>query len=460
MGNDGQTILFLGENNNLKYLEKNDIRFGQSYNNLGFILGIKPDVSGTSAGKTMGLTSYGTVREEWLPYARKYVREYRKLPQKPVKGLRNYGKGHRINSVGLDEIPELSSFVFEGTGLEDLPNRRIISIIRKIFGSRKTAIHRELRFSELGDKSAQDLAKTVQMAWTEQVLSLLKPYQDISRNLCVVGGCALNGITNYAIQQTGLFSETHFVPNPSDCGLSAGAALYTYHRLSNVPFTGYGEYLSPYLGVEPFDLDRLPSLKQIYPYRDLEPTETPQILAQLIYNNLIVGVVRGRCEIGPRALGNRSILCNPLNENMRAVLNQKVKHREWYRPFAPVATAEDAPKYFTNSRDIPYMSVICYVRPEYRDHLPSITHVDGSARLQTIRRKHNSFLWESLKEFEKLSGMPIMLNTSFNPGGEPILNFCAVALEMLKTTGLDLVLIENTLFCQPGQENLLAEPWM
>jgi carbamoyltransferase len=148
-------------------------------------------------------------------------------------------------------------------------------------------------------------------------------------------------------------------------------------------------------------------------------------------------------------------LCNPLNPNIRDILNDKVKHREWYRPFAPVTTAEDAHKYFTNISDIPYMSVICYTRSEYADSLPAITHVDGSARLQTIRREHNSFLWDTLKQFERLSSLPIMLNTSFNPGGEPILNFCAVGLEMLNNTELDLVLIDNILFCRSGKEYLL-----
>ena len=136
----------------------------------------------------------------------------------------------------------------------------------------------------------------------------------------------------------------------------------------------------------------------------------------------MVGVIRGRYEVGPRALGNRSILCNPLNKDMKDIVNRKVKHREWYRPFAPIAAAERATDYFTNIAEIPYMSVICYTRPEYQEQLPSITHVDGSCRLQTLSKDQHPFMHHTLMEFEKLSGMPIMLNTSFNPGGEPILN--------------------------------------
>lgn len=122
--------------------------------------------------------------------------------------------------------------------------------------------------------------------------------------------------------------------------------------------------------------------------------------------------------------------------------------------FISIAIAEPAADHFTNTADIPYMSVICYTKPEYRDVLPSITHVDGSSRLQTVSQETHPFMHKTLKEFEKLTDMPIMLNMSFNPGGEPILNYYAVGLEMLKSTELDFVHIESTLFCKPGREEI------
>ena len=140
---------------------------------------------------------------------------------------------------------------------------------------------------------------------------------------------------------------------------------------------------------------------------------------------------------------------------MRDILNDKVKHREWYRPFAPIVTEEDSSKYFTNEAPVPYMSVICDTRDEYKEKLPSITHVDGSARIQTVNPNQNPFIYLTLKEFEKIKGMPIMLNTSFNPAGEPILNFCRVGLEMLDKTDLDLVIIENTVFSNNAKRHLL-----
>ncbi len=448
-GNDGQTIFFKGKGNSLTYLENNPLRFGQSYNNLGYIIGIRPEICGTSAGKTMGLTAYGELVQEWMPYARDYVKKYVKAPSKTVEGLKSYGKAHRVNDVSLRDIPDLKKYLIPAEDKEG----GIKGVVQSLAGIKQTV----LKLDGPEDKTAQSLANTVQAAWTEEVISLIKPYMGDYKNLCIVGGCALNGITNYEIQQIGAFASTYFVPNPSDCGLSAGAALFVYWNFGdNGVFTGYGEYFSPYLGSEVFDKNDLPVLRNKYPHIDLDSRQTASLLAGLVYSDYMVGVIRGRYEIGPRALGNRSILCNPLNKDMKEIVNKKVKHREWYRPFAPIAAAERAPEYFTNLDDIPYMSVICYTRPEYQEVLPSITHVDGSCRLQTLREEQHPFMHKTLLEFEKLSGMPIMLNTSFNPGGEPILNYYSVGLEMLNTTELDFVLIEDALFCKPGREEILS----
>jgi predicted NodU family carbamoyl transferase len=449
-GNDGQTVVFRAAGpTGLRYVEKNPIRFGHSYNNAGFICGIKPDISGTTAGKLMGLVAYGHRRSDWMPYARRYVREYRKLVPQTLDGVQPYGQGHRINPVALAEIPELQPFqVHEHADSLWERARRLL----------RDCPPPALRLPGPEHKTTQDLAATVQAAWTAEVLTLLEPHRSTSRNLCVTGGCALNGIANFEIQERGLFANTHFVPNPSDCGLSVGAALWVAHHRSGRPYQGYDGHFTPHLGPEAFDRDQLPVFRQKYPHRDLPPGAVTARLARLVQADRIVGVIRGRYEVGPRALGNRSILCNPLNRQMREIINRQVKHREWYRPFAPVVTAEDAHRYFTNTRDIPYMSVICYTRPEWADRLPAVTHADGSARVQTVTRAQNAFLYDTLKAFEALSGVPIMLNTSFNPRGEPILNFCAVGLEMLDTTDLDLVLIDDTLFSRVGKEHLLDLP--
>ena len=449
-GNDGQTIVFQAGPAGLEYVERNRIRFGQGYNNAGYMCGIRPDISGTTSGKLMGLVAYGEVRADWLPHARRYVREYQKLASRVSDGLNEYGRGHRINPGALAEIPELQKYLAQ----EPEPAGSLVKLARLLSAHDRRPVP-ELRLPGPEDKTAQDLAATVQAAWTEEVLALLAPHRPRSRHLCVTGGCALNGITNYEIQRRGLFAGTHFVPNPTDCGLSAGAALHVYHRLSGRPFRGHDGYFSPYLGPEAFDRGELPAFRRAYPHRELVPGGAPQAVARLIHADRIVGVIRGAYEVGPRALGHRSILCNPLNREMREIINRKVKQREWYRPFAPVVTVEDAHRYFTNTADIPYMSVICHTRPEWADRLPAVTHADGSARVQTVTRAQNAFLHDTLKAFEALAGVPIVLNTSFNPRGEPILNFCAVGLQMLETTELDLVLVDDTLFCRVGKEHLL-----
>tara|TARA_Y100000034_G_scaffold127174_1_gene179588 strand:+ start:1028 stop:2716 length:1689 start_codon:yes stop_codon:yes gene_type:complete len=423
-GNDGNTVILRGKNSKIEYLNSYSLKFGNSYNNLGYICNISPDISGTTSGKTMGLTSYGKAIDEWLPFLEKHILSYEKKPPRKAAEINPYGKCHTINWNYISEIEEIKPFINKD-GTSSL---------------------------SITDQVAQNICKTMQTAWTNCILRLLNQYSDISKNLCITGGCALNGVTNYKIQQQNIFENQYFVPNPTDCGLSIGAALYVYYKKSKESFSGNKEYFAPYLGEEVYDKDKLSELKSTYNNISYDKKSIPAKLASLICKNKIVGVIKGRYEIGPRALGNRSILCNSQNKEMRDILNHKVKHREWYRPFAPVCTAEDSSKYFTNTKDIPYMSVICYTRDQYREHLPSITHVDGSCRLQTVTEDQHEFLYKVLKEIESQNGHPIVLNTSFNPAGEPIVNYYEAALEMLKTTDLDYVLIEDTFFWLKSEE--------
>jgi carbamoyltransferase len=167
------------------------------------------------------------------------------------------------------------------------------------------------------------------------------------------------------------------------------------------------------------------------------------ILADYIASGKIIGVVRDRCEHGPRALGNRSILCNPSIRDMKDTLNAKVKGREYYRPFAPVVRLEDVSKYFEWEGETRWMSFCPKVREEYRDRLAAITHIDGTARVQTVTKEQNKFLYELLTELHNKTGIGVLLNTSFNIAGKPILNTYKEALWVLENKELDAVVLET-----------------
>jgi len=171
----------------------------------------------------------------------------------------------------------------------------------------------------------------------------------------------------------------------------------------------------------------------------------PSLIAKELFNGKIIGLCQGNSEVGPRALGNRTILAHPGLFNIKDEINKKVKFREWFRPFAPVCCEEDAHKYFETSNNVnySYMSYSPKVKEECRKMLPAITHVDGSSRLQTLKSEQNPYLYEILREFEKLSGYPILVNTSFNVRGKSILTHYQAALQNLDSTQLDGVILEK-----------------
>jgi len=226
-----------------------------------------------------------------------------------------------------------------------------------------------------------------------------------------------------------------FVPvNPNDCGLSFGMLALQEPPATKVKIT--------YNGFGILDSAELPNYVSKYNAAKIGT----KALARMIHAGKIVGVMRGNSECGARALGNRSILCNPAIADMKEVLNSKVKFREFYRPFAPMVKAQDANKYFIFEGESEFMSYAPEVRIEYKTKMPSVVHADGTARLQTVTEEQNDFIYELLCRMEAINGIGVLLNTSFNVRGYPILTTIADALEVLNTTGLDAVYIEGYLF--------------
>lgn len=446
-GNDGKTLLFIGRGNEVSYFKKYHIFLGHLYNGMGYNLNIHPESSKLTSGKAMGLVAYGKVRPEWIKFVRSHITRAKSRVQRPNDSPNAYG----INDLyppTLDRISEIKPYVkrtpFWVLVLLKIFRSKIIQILVS-FLFRKTVkklkIYRKIetregfiKFDGVENHLAKDLMATFQKVWTDIVMEILSLYYGVYKNLCITGGCALNGITNYSILKKFGWNNVHLIPNPSDCGLSIGAALKAYWDNTKKNFKGYHRYFNPYIGMELYDKENLPDFKKKYSHKHTPSEKYLEVLARLLNDGKIIGLIQDNCEIGPRALGNRSILCNPTIKDMKQILNEKVKNREWYRPFAPICTLEDSNKYFTNEGPIHYMSVICYVKEEYLETFPSITHVDGTARLQTITQEQNTFIYNLLKEFEKISGYPILLNTSLNPRGQPILNHLKISFEMIYNT--------------------------
>ncbi|MGI0010706.1 MAG: carbamoyltransferase C-terminal domain-containing protein, partial [Nitrosopumilaceae archaeon] len=245
----------------------------------------------------------------------------------------------------------------------------------------------------------------------------------------------------------GPFNQIHIPPSPGDAGSSIGCALYAYHSFfknGRMIENGQAKTISSnvYLGPQ-YSNDEIKSFldsKKI-PYELYERQELLQKTARLISEQNIVGWYQGRMEWGPRALGNRSILADPRNPKMKDILNEKIKHRESFRPFAPSILEEYTSEYFDLDIPSPYMLLVAKVK---KPHLiPAVTHVDGTGRLQTVSKKDNPLYYDLINEFFKLTGVPVIINTSMNVRGEPIVNTPEQAHAMILKTNMDYLVMGN-----------------
>lgn len=293
----------------------------------------------------------------------------------------------------------------------------------------------------------EDIAASLQKITEEVIFKMLNHLYDLTRveNLCMAGGVALNSVANGKITENTPFKNIYVQPASSDSGTSMGAALFVYTSIlgKDRAYVLDSAYLGPSFLKE--DVEKFLKNKNAV-YREFQnDKELAKKIAELVWKNKIVALFRGSMEWGPRALGNRTILANPCNPEMKDILNRRVKHREPFRPFAPTVPLEDAEKYFDTDMPVPHMNIVYPVKEEKRKIIPSVTHVDGSGRIQTVTKKQNPFFHKVLKEFEKLSGVPILINTSFNVRGEPIVCSPEDAYKCMMGTGIDFMAIENFL---------------
>ena len=303
-----------------------------------------------------------------------------------------------------------------------------------------------LKHFEFLEANGADIARTIQ-AYTETVMTsivmgLLEKYQ--MDHICAAGGLFLNCLLNHLLVKECPIKEAFFFPAAGDDGQAIGNALFAYrNHFGSLVST---RLASPYLGLSYTDeeIERVLRSHSLT-YQRLDDRALARALAREIFENKIIALHRGRTEIGPRALCHRSILANPTSPDMKDILNSRVKHREAFRPFAPVVTAERQFDIFELKQESPFMLFAPLVKEAYRDRLPSITHVDGTARVQSVTYQQEPFIHTLLCEFEECSGLPVLLNTSFNVAGEPIVESPEDAISTFLKTQIDILCIGNYL---------------
>jgi carbamoyltransferase len=309
-------------------------------------------------------------------------------------------------------------------------------------------------------REMQNLAASVQRALEEAMFALVREGVRLtgSRNLSLAGGVAMNSKANGKILASGLIDHIFVQPAATDDGAAIGAALGVYAaRGERMP---RHEMLDAYLGPE-IDDQEIEEVLRTYKLPVVKVRNVAAETARLLASGKIVGWFQGRMEFGPRALGARSILGDPRYTEMRDRVNECVKFREAWRPFAPSCLAEKANQYFQPDYPSPFMILTFDVIPEKRSVIPAVTHADNSARVQTVRRDVNPVYWELINEFDKLTGVPMLMNTSFNLKGEPIVCTPKDAIRTFYSSGLDFLVMGSYVVAkeaawQPAVERLIA----
>jgi carbamoyltransferase len=307
-----------------------------------------------------------------------------------------------------------------------------------------------------------DLARSVQEVTEEIVLRTAAQVRKETgqRDLCMAGGVALNCVANGKLLRAGIFDRLWIQPAAGDAGGAMGAALVAHHHhlgLAALEKDGSDALSGSYLGTGYSDAAIAAFLASgSIPHRAEPPERLPDVVSALLAEGKVVGWFQGRMEFGPRALGNRSILGDPRPADMQRRMNLKIKFRESFRPFAPAVLAERAADWFDLSVESPYMLLVADVRPEHRraatrSDIPAVTHVDHSARVQTVRREDNPLFHALLERFHARTGCPVLVNTSFNVRGEPVVESPADAYTCFMRTDIDVLVLGSFVLVKEGQ---------
>lgn len=404
------TCLYMGKGNQLERLGA--IYFpnslGKLYQMFTKFLGFIPN---SDEYKVMGLAAYGT--ERFIPF---------------------FDRLYNLTSKGSFELNKDLLLFCKG--------------IRPEWDEQITSVLGQPRQKEESiDQNHRDIAYALQYS-TERILlhlvgSLVKRTGD--RRLCMAGGVALNALANQRIRESGLVEHLFIQPASQDAGTAIGAALFRYF-LDN-PRAERHEMKTCYLGPEYTRKDIENAIQHLSFLRQDGAQTIERVIDHLI-SGKIVGLFQGRMEFGPRALGNRSILADPRNAKMKDILNSKVKFRESFRPFAPVILEERVRDYFLNGISSPFMTQTFTSTERGKKEIPATIHQDGTARIQTVTCESNPLLYKIIKLFEKRTGVPALMNTSFNVAGEPIVCSPTDAVKTFINSGIDVLIMEDILIAK------------
>jgi carbamoyltransferase len=291
-----------------------------------------------------------------------------------------------------------------------------------------------------------DLAASLQAAVTEYGLAMASLARKVtgSRNLCLAGGVAQNCLMNQAICESETFTRVFIQPLAGDVGGSLGGALYQYHAVHGKP----RKYVMRHLYLGPDYASNIPACERQFGLKERQSPCWQAEVARAIAEGAVVGYFGGRMEAGPRALGARSILADARRHDMKDILNSRVKHREHFRPFAPSVLAEEVDTVFEPlpaCASLDYMITTMSVRPQWKDKVPAITHNDGTARVQAVRREYAPDFHAIISHYHTLTGVPLVINTSFNDN-EPIVCTPEDAIRCFQRTKIDLLVLGSRLY--------------
>ncbi|MGC1416855.1 MAG: carbamoyltransferase [Candidatus Acidiferrum sp.] len=381
--------------------------------------------------KVMGLAAYG--EPDQLEAFREIVRAHGNGFRLGLDYFTHHRTGPEMSWAEADKTPTLGKMFSEA--------------MEKKLGARRNP-------EDPLEQRHRNLASALQARLEEIYLGMLKKLAERTglKAVCLAGGVAFNCVANGKIFDKTGFEQVYVHPAAGDAGLSVGAAYYVWHQVLGKPrsFVMDHAYWGPGYESDAIRaaIDAHGLAMNSCRVEELGEDTLMQRTATIVAEGKIIGWFQGRAEWGPRALGNRSIVADPRRPEMKEILNRRIKHREIFRPFAPSILAESTGEWFEKSHPSPFMTLAYSVRPEKRDKIPAPTHVDGTGRLQTVAREANPRYWSLIKAFERITGVPVVLNTSFNDN-EPIVCSPAEALDCFQRTQMDALVLGDLLVTRP-----------